>query len=54
MTVLPIVIVNVRFNSQVLRKGSGRGGNKRTSRDHLDYSIIKVVQNTKKSPEDLR
>ena len=29
-------------------------GNKRTSGDHLNYSIIKIDQNTEKSPGDLR
>ena len=29
-------------------------GNKRTSGDHLNYSIIKIGQNTAKSPDDLR
>ena len=33
---------------------TGRLGNKRTSRDHPDYSIIKIGQNTEKSPGDLR
>ena len=27
--------------------------NQRTSRDHPDYSITKICQNTEKSPEDL-
>ena len=35
-------------------RGSGRLGNKRISRDHPDYSIIKIDQNTEKSPGDLR
>ena len=30
------------------------GGNKKTNRDHPDYSIIKIGQNTEKSPGDLR
>ena len=34
--------------------GNGRLGNKRASRDHSDYSLIKIVQNTKKSPGDLK
>ena len=32
---------------------SGRGGNWRTSRDHSNYSIFKVGQNTEKSHGDL-
>ena len=34
-------------------KRIGRLGNK-TNGDHLDYSIIKISQNTEKSPGDLR
>ena len=33
---------------------TGRLGNKQTSRDHLFYSIIKISQNTEKSPGDFR
>ena len=33
-------------------KGTGRLGNKRTSGDHPDYGIIKIGQNTEKSPGD--
>ena len=29
-------------------------GNKRTSGDHPNYSIVEIDQNTKKSPGDLR
>ena len=29
-------------------------GNKRTRRDHLNYSIVEIGQNTEKSPGDLR
>ena len=32
---------------------TGRLGNKSTSRDHPDYSSIKIGQNTEKSPGDL-
>ena len=34
--------------------GIGRLGNRRTSGDHPDHSIIKISQNTEKSPGDLR
>ena len=39
-----------------LRTGKkiGRLGNKRAFRDHPDYSIIKIDQNTETSPGDLR
>ena len=35
-------------------KGTGRTGNQRINQDHPDYSIMKIGQNTKKSPGDLR
>ena len=41
-------------NSQRIGKWTGRHGNKRTSGDHPNYSIIKIDKNTEKSPEDLR
>ena len=41
-------------NPQRICKGTRGIGNKRTSEDHPNYSIIKIEQNTKKSPEDLR
>ena len=41
-------------NPQRINKEIRRFGNKRTSRDHLDYSIIKIIQNTEKSLGDLR
>ena len=37
-----------------IRKGIRRLGNKRTRRDHTDYGIINIDQNTEKSPENLR
>ena len=49
VTVIPIVIGALRIN-----KGAGGFGNKRTSRDHPNYSIIKISQNAEKSPGDLR
>ena len=41
-------------NPQRIGKGSGRLGNKRTNRDHPNYSIIKIGQNPEKSPGDMR
>ena len=41
-------------NSKSLGKGSGRIKNRRTNRDHLNYSIANIGQNTEKSPGDLR
>ena len=43
-----------RNNPQRIDKGTGGLGYKRMSRDHPDYSIIKIGQNTEKSPRDLR
>ena len=45
---------NCAFGSHK-RIGTGIGGfgNKRTSRDHPNYSIVKIGQNTEKSPGDL-
>ena len=43
-----------RYIHQRTDKGTGRLGNKRTSRDHPNDSIIKIGQHTKKSPGDLR
>ena len=41
-------------NSQRLGKGTRRTGNQRKSKDHPDYSIVEISQNTQKSPEDLK
>ena len=39
---------------QRLGKGVGRVGNRRSNRDHPDYSIVEIGQNTEKSPVDLK
>ena len=41
-------------NPQIICKGSEKFGNKRTSKYHKDYSIIKINQNTERSPGDLK
>ena len=41
-------------NLQRCRKRTGRRRNKKTSRNHPDNSIIKVMQNTERSPGDLQ
>ena len=41
-------------NPKTIGKGTGRLRNKRTSGDHRDYKIIKIGQNTEKSPGNLR
>ena len=43
-----------RYNHQRIGTVTGRLGNKKTSGDHTNYNIIKIDQNTKKSPGDLR
>ena len=40
-----------RNNPQSISKRTGRLGNKRSSKDHPDYSIVKISQNIKKSPK---
>ena len=42
-----------RYSHQRIGTGTGRLGNKRTSRDHPNYDIIEISQNTKKSAGDL-
>ena len=39
---------------QGLVEGTGRVGNRKTNRDHPNYSIVKIDQNTEKSPGNLR
>ena len=51
MTVIPIVIGTLGTVTKGLFKGLG---NKRTSRDHPNYCIIEIGQNTEESPGDLR
>ena len=53
MIVITISIGTLGKNRQRITKGTGRLGNKRTSRDHLDYSTIKIGKNTEKSSGDL-
>ena len=43
-----------RCRHQRIGKRTGRLGNKKTGGDHPNYSIIKIGQNTEKSPGDLR
>ena len=53
-TVLPVVNVALGMVTKGLVQELQENGNKRTSGDHLNYSIIVVSQNTEKSPADLR
>ena len=41
-------------STQKLRKRTGRVRNQRTNQGHSDYRFVRVGQNTKKSPRDLR
>ena len=41
-------------NPKRIGKGTKKFRNKRTSRDHPEYSIIQIVQKTEKSSGDLR
>ena len=54
VTIIPIVISTFGIVTKRIIKGTGRLGNKRTSRDHPNYSIIENGQNTEKSPGNLR
>ena len=54
VTVIPIIIDALRTISKGLVRGLGRFGNKWTSGDHPNCSIIKIGQNTEKSPGNLR
>ena len=54
VTVMPIVVGALGTIPIGFAKGTRRLGNLWTSRDHSSYSIIKIGQNTKKSPGDLR
>ena len=44
----------VWYSHQRIDEGTGGLGNKRTNGDHPNDSIIKIGQNTEKSPGDLR
>ena len=41
-------------NPQSIDKDTRKLGNQRTSRNHADYSINNIGQNTEKSPGDLK
>ena len=54
MTVIPTVISMLGMIAKGLVKAAGGVRNRRTNRDHPNYSIAKVCKNTEKSPRDLR
>ena len=45
---------STRYSHQRIDKGTRGRGNKRESRDHLDYSIVEIGWNTEKGPGDWR
>ena len=55
VTFIPIVVFAVGTVSKGLQKGLEdlKKKKNRTSRDYPNYNIIKIVQNTEKSPGDL-
>ena len=53
ITVIQIVIGPLRQSLKDCKE-TGRFGNMRTCGHHPEYGIIKIHQNTEKSPEDLR
>ena len=53
MTMVPIIIGALGTIPKWLGKGAGRVENQRTRRDHPNYSIVEIGQNTEDSPGDL-
>ena len=53
VTLKPLVISTFGIVPKITGKKTGRLGNKRTSGDHSDFSIVMIGQNTEKSPADL-
>ena len=45
---------HARYSYQRISTGTGGLENKKTSRDHLNYSIVDIDQNSKKSSRELR
>ena len=43
-----------QYSHKKICTGTGKLGNKRTSGDHPNYSIVEIGQNTKKSTGDLQ
>ena len=52
VTVIPMVISLLCTVTKKIDKGTGGLGNKSMSGDHPNYSIVKISQNTKESPEN--
>ena len=53
MTVILVVTGALGKVPKRLRKGAWRTGNQRKKRDHPNYSIVRIGQNTEKSPGHL-
>ena len=51
---MPILIGIPETITKWFSKRDGGVGNRRTTRDLLNYSIVEASQNTEKSPGDLR
>ena len=57
MIIIIIIIITIRngdTNHQRISTGIGEHGNNWTNKDHPNYSIVEIGQNTKKSPGNLR
>ena len=54
VTVIPMIMVRSERFLKNFSKETRRAENRKTCRDHLNYRIIKISQNTEKSPGDLR
>ena len=54
VTVIPIAIGALGRVPKSSERGLEETENQWTNRDHLDYSIAKIGQNTQKSPGDLK
>ena len=52
--VIPVIIGALGTILKRVGKGTGRVWNRKTSRDHPKYSIVKISQNTEKSPGNFR
>ena len=54
MTMIPIVFGALVMVLKNFEKGTGRVGNHSTNRDHLNYCMVEISQNTEKGPGDMR
>ena len=52
--IMPIAFGAPETVSKDLRKKTRRSGNQRKNEDNLDHNIVKISQNTEKSPGDLK